>query len=78
MSQLEDAGLIDAEVPQLPVRDVSRRRLLELAASVGAAAATLPLVESIVTPSPAMAQSLPPAPPPAPTGAPTARTRPRS
>jgi PqqD family protein of HPr-rel-A system len=64
LSQLEDAGLIEGDIPQLPVRQVSRRRLLELAASVGAAAATLPLVESIVTPTPAMAQSSPTAPPP--------------
>lgn len=60
LARLKDAGLVREEIPQPSLESVSRRRLLKLAAG---AAFALPFVETIVTPSPAAAQSLP-APPP--------------
>lgn len=56
LARLKDAGLVRDEIPQPSLESVSRRRLLKLAAG---AAFALPLVETIVTPSPAAAQSLP-------------------
>ena len=73
LAQLKDAGLVSEEIPVPPLQQVARRRLLQLAA---AAALALPLIETIVTPSPAHAQSAPPpspgppAPPPSPGPAP--------
>jgi hypothetical protein len=61
LARLKDAGLVREEIPQPTLESVSRRRLLKLAAG---AAFALPFVETIVTPSPASAQTLP-APPPA-------------
>jgi hypothetical protein len=61
LARLKDARLVTEEIPQPSLESVSRRRLLRLAAG---AAFALPFVETIVTPSPGAAQSLP-APPPA-------------
>jgi hypothetical protein len=76
LARLKDAGLVREEIPQPSLESVSRRRLLKVAAGLALA---LPLVETIVTPSPAAAQSsptLPPAPAPAPPPAPpTANAR---
>lgn len=64
LGQLKDARLITEEVPQPSLESVSRRRLLKLAAG---AAFALPFIETIVTPSPAAAQSAPvPGPSPGP------------
>jgi hypothetical protein len=57
LARLKDAGLVREEIPQPSLESVSRRRLLRLAAG---AAFALPFVETIVTPSPAAAQSLVP------------------
>jgi hypothetical protein len=72
LARLKDAGLVREEIPQPSLESVSRRRLLRLAAG---AAFALPLVETIVTPSPAAAQSLFAPPPVGPPSAPAARLR---
>jgi hypothetical protein len=73
LARLKDAGLVREEIPQPSLESVSRRRLLKVAAGLALA---LPLVETIVTPSPAAAQSGPTFPPPAPAPAPPSPTPP--
>lgn len=73
LARLKDAGLVREEIPQPDLESVSRRRLLKVAAGLALA---LPLVETIVTPSPAAAQSAPTFPPPAPAPAPPASPTP--
>lgn len=58
LDDLADAGLIDdAPTRELHDRRLSRRRFIRRVGTVGAAALALPVVSSIVAPTPAAAQS---------------------
>ena len=74
LADLVEAGLItiDAELPA-----VSRRTLIGRLGAGAAAAAALPVVESIAAPSPAAAMSRRPAPSPRPTIKPTPSPTPK-
>lgn len=71
IAELSRAKLLEpVEAPAAPV--VSRRQLVRRLGLTGAAVMLLPLVETIVAPTPAMAQSAPtPGPTPVPTVIPT-------
>ena len=73
LAQLSRAGLLEEATPAAAVPAVSRRAIMRRLGLTGAAALMLPVVTTVLAPTPAMAQSgLPPttgAPTPAPTTA---------
>ena len=71
LAQLSKAGLLEGPQDAFTAR-VSRRQLIQRLGLAGSVTLMLPMVGTIVVPSPAMAQSPPTPPTPAPSGAPTA------
>jgi hypothetical protein len=59
LSELQDAGLLESAAEMEPVdADTSRREMARRFALIGVSAALVPLVASVIAPTPAMAQSV--------------------